>query len=161
MRAWRAHELGEPEAVLVLEDVDPPDPGPGEVAIDVRAAAADHSISSGIANVVASAARVCSAKAPRPALGMASTRALTSPGSTPSPTPVTTPATSAPGVNGKGGFTWYSPRHINTSGKLSAAARTSIATSPGPGSGGSTSSRTNTASGSPSSWARHARMHRA
>src|SRR5680860_104395 len=39
MRAWRAHELGEPEAVLVLEDVDPPDPGPGEVAIDVRAAA--------------------------------------------------------------------------------------------------------------------------
>lgn len=39
MRAWRAHELGEPEAVLVLEDVDAPDPGPGQVAIDVRRAA--------------------------------------------------------------------------------------------------------------------------
>ncbi|HZQ27204.1 MAG TPA: NADPH:quinone oxidoreductase family protein [Acidimicrobiales bacterium] len=39
MRAWRIHELGEPTAVMVLEDVDPPEPGPGQVAIDVAAAA--------------------------------------------------------------------------------------------------------------------------
>lgn len=39
MRAWRAHELGEPTDVLVLDEIDPPDPGPGEVAIDVHCAA--------------------------------------------------------------------------------------------------------------------------
>jgi NADPH2:quinone reductase len=39
MRAWRLHELGEPTDVLKLEDIDPPTPGPGEVAIDVEAAA--------------------------------------------------------------------------------------------------------------------------
>ncbi len=39
MRAWRVHELGEPADVLVLEDLEAPEPGPGEVAIDVEAAA--------------------------------------------------------------------------------------------------------------------------
>ncbi|MGZ8762025.1 MAG: NADPH:quinone oxidoreductase family protein [Acidimicrobiia bacterium] len=38
MRAWRVHELGEPEAVLRLDDVDPPVAGPGAVTIDVAAA---------------------------------------------------------------------------------------------------------------------------
>lgn len=38
MRAWRVHELGEPADVLVLEDLEAPEPGPGEVAIDVAAA---------------------------------------------------------------------------------------------------------------------------
>ncbi len=38
MRAWRVHELGEPEAVLVLDDVEPPAPGPGEVVVEVAAA---------------------------------------------------------------------------------------------------------------------------
>jgi NADPH2:quinone reductase len=38
MRAWRVHELGEPEAVLRLEDVPAPRPRAGEVAIDVHAA---------------------------------------------------------------------------------------------------------------------------
>jgi NADPH:quinone reductase len=37
MRIWRAYELGEPGDVLRLEEGDPPEPGPGEVAIDVEA----------------------------------------------------------------------------------------------------------------------------
>jgi len=39
MRAWRVHELGEPEAVLRLEDVPVPEPGPGQVRVAVAAAA--------------------------------------------------------------------------------------------------------------------------
>jgi len=39
MRAWRVHDLGEPEAVLRLDDVPAPAPGAGEVLIDVAAAA--------------------------------------------------------------------------------------------------------------------------
>ena len=37
MRAWRAHELGAPEDVLRLEEVDDPTPGPGEVVVRVEA----------------------------------------------------------------------------------------------------------------------------
>src|SRR5436309_10845356 len=37
MRAWRLHELGAPEDVLRLEDVDPPTPGPGQVRLEVDA----------------------------------------------------------------------------------------------------------------------------
>jgi NADPH:quinone reductase len=37
MRAWRVKEHGPPSESLVLEDVEPPRPGPGEVAVDVRA----------------------------------------------------------------------------------------------------------------------------
>jgi NADPH:quinone reductase len=40
MRAWRAHELGEPDEVLRLdEDVPEPTPGDGEVLVEVEAAA--------------------------------------------------------------------------------------------------------------------------
>jgi NADPH:quinone reductase len=39
VRTWRAHELGEPTDVLRLEDVDPPVPGPGQVAVRVEACA--------------------------------------------------------------------------------------------------------------------------
>lgn len=39
MRAWRVHELGEPRDVLRLEEVAAPLPGPGEVRVEVRAAA--------------------------------------------------------------------------------------------------------------------------
>lgn len=38
VQAWRVHELGTPDR-LVLDEVEAPVPGPGEVAIDVRAAA--------------------------------------------------------------------------------------------------------------------------
>jgi NADPH:quinone reductase and related Zn-dependent oxidoreductases len=38
MKAWRVHELGEPEAVLRLDDVEALVPGPKEVVIDVAAA---------------------------------------------------------------------------------------------------------------------------
>jgi NADPH2:quinone reductase len=38
MRAWRVHELGEPEAVLRLDETDVVDPPPGHVAVDVAAA---------------------------------------------------------------------------------------------------------------------------
>ena len=39
MKAWRVHELGDPTDVMLLEEVEPPEPGPGEVAVDVEAAA--------------------------------------------------------------------------------------------------------------------------
>jgi NADPH2:quinone reductase len=39
MRAWRVHELGNPDDVLTLEDVETPTPGPGQVLVKVRAAA--------------------------------------------------------------------------------------------------------------------------
>ncbi len=39
MRAWRVHELGEPTAVMRLEDMPTPEPGPGQVRIDVEACA--------------------------------------------------------------------------------------------------------------------------
>jgi len=38
MRAWRVHELGEPGDVMVLDDIDAPVAGPGEVLLDVAAA---------------------------------------------------------------------------------------------------------------------------
>ncbi|GAB3456339.1 NADPH:quinone oxidoreductase family protein [Actinophytocola sediminis] len=44
MRAWRVHELGEPEHVLELADAVPePVPGPDEVLVDVDAAALNFS----------------------------------------------------------------------------------------------------------------------
>ena len=39
MRAWRVHELGDPKEVLKLEEVEEPEPGPGEVVVEVEAAA--------------------------------------------------------------------------------------------------------------------------
>src|SRR3954469_15193782 len=39
MRAWQVHDLGEPEDVLHLDEIDAPAPGPGEVLIDVAASA--------------------------------------------------------------------------------------------------------------------------
>jgi NADPH:quinone reductase len=37
MRAWRVHEYGRPADVLRLDEVDPPEPGPGEVRVRVHA----------------------------------------------------------------------------------------------------------------------------
>ena len=37
MRTWRIHELGEPIDNLLLEDVQRPEPGAGEVLLDVSA----------------------------------------------------------------------------------------------------------------------------
>jgi NADPH:quinone reductase len=39
MRAWRVHELGEPGDVLVLDDVDEPSAGPGQVVVQVEVVA--------------------------------------------------------------------------------------------------------------------------
>ena len=39
MRAWRVHELGDPSEVLKLEEVEDPEPAPGEVIVEVEAAA--------------------------------------------------------------------------------------------------------------------------
>ncbi|MFC9833763.1 NADPH:quinone oxidoreductase family protein [Rhodococcus sp. NPDC127530] len=39
MKAWRAHGVGEPRAVLRFDDLPTPSPGPGEVVIDVESAA--------------------------------------------------------------------------------------------------------------------------
>jgi NADPH:quinone reductase len=38
MRAWRVHENGEPRAVMRLEDVPDPEPGPGDLLLRTRAA---------------------------------------------------------------------------------------------------------------------------
>src|SRR5574340_259022 len=51
---------------------------------------------------------------------------------TPAPISLTTPATSVPGENGSGGFFWYSPCAMSTSGKLSALALTRSSSWPGP-----------------------------
>jgi NADPH2:quinone reductase len=39
MRAWRVHELGDPADVLRFDEVEEPEPGPGEVLVRVEAAA--------------------------------------------------------------------------------------------------------------------------
>src|SRR5215208_368188 len=39
MRAWQVHELGDPQEVLKLEEVEEPEPGRGEVVVKVEAAA--------------------------------------------------------------------------------------------------------------------------
>jgi NADPH:quinone reductase len=39
MRAWQVHEIGDPQKVLKLEEVEDPKPGPGEVVVEVEAAA--------------------------------------------------------------------------------------------------------------------------
>lgn len=39
MRAWQVQELGDPKSALALEDVEEPKPGPGEVVVEVEAAA--------------------------------------------------------------------------------------------------------------------------
>ena len=39
MRAWQVHELGDPWDILELEEVRDPQPGPGEVLVEVEAAA--------------------------------------------------------------------------------------------------------------------------
>lgn len=36
MKAWQLHELGDPWDNLVLDEVDPPEPGPGEVRVSVE-----------------------------------------------------------------------------------------------------------------------------
>jgi NADPH2:quinone reductase len=41
VKAWRVHELGRPADVLVLEDVDPPEPGPGQLLVRVLACPAN------------------------------------------------------------------------------------------------------------------------
>jgi NADPH2:quinone reductase len=38
MRAWQVRELGDPKNALVLEEVEEPEPGPGEVVVEVEAA---------------------------------------------------------------------------------------------------------------------------
>lgn len=39
MRAWQVHEIGDPQEVLMLEEVEDPKPAPGEVVVEVEAAA--------------------------------------------------------------------------------------------------------------------------
>ncbi len=39
MRAWQVHELGDPKSILILGEVEEPEPGPGEVVVEVEAAA--------------------------------------------------------------------------------------------------------------------------
>jgi NADPH:quinone reductase len=39
MRAWQVHEIGDPQKVLKLEEVEDPKPAPGEVVVEVEAAA--------------------------------------------------------------------------------------------------------------------------
>src|SRR5688500_11442467 len=61
-----------------------------------------------------------------------------------------------PGVIGSGGFSWYWPPRMSTSGKFSPHASTRTSTWPGPATGSSTSPSCSTSSGAPSSLARSA-----
>lgn len=96
---------------------------------------------------------VYSAKA-RP-LEMAITRSPSRHPTTSSPIASTMPATSAPGMNGNGGFTWYFPCTCKTSKKFKAAVRLRMRTSSGPAAGTSTCSNT-IDSGSPQACTCHA-----
>ena len=42
MRAWQVHELGDPQEALKLEEVEEPEPAPGEVVVEVEAAALNY-----------------------------------------------------------------------------------------------------------------------
>ena len=119
----------------------------------MAAALADES-PSGTSKTCDAGSSVCSANPPP----RATTRRPIKSVDTPSPTDTTVPAVSLPGVNGRGGFTWYSPLTWRTSGNARPTASVSTTSRPGPGAGGSTSPRTNRSIGSPSSWTCHARM---
>jgi len=68
------------------------------------AAPSSNDIASGSGYALRAGTTLSSAKPPSPA--DASTRSPTAKPRAPSPTSRTTPAISAPGTNGKGGFTW-------------------------------------------------------
>lgn len=42
MRAWRVHQLGDPQQVLSLEEIPRPEPGPGEVIVQVEAVSLNY-----------------------------------------------------------------------------------------------------------------------
>jgi len=69
------------------------------------AAALSNGMASGMAKTAARGATTRRASPPRGRGGEATTRWPTA-RSTPSPTASTVPPTSAPGVNGRGGFSW-------------------------------------------------------
>src|SRR5439155_879676 len=78
-------------------------------------------IESGMGNSIRALASACSASPPWGQAAMPIMRAPTGT-STPSPTSTTRPHSSAPGVSGSGGFSWYWPRHSRSSKKLSPVA---------------------------------------
>ena len=93
------------------------------------AAASASSSAGGAAKAAAASSRAYSAKAPPGSTGVPITRS-------PARSPATTsPHSSTPGVKGSGGRTWYRPRTISASGKLTAAARTRTSSWSGPGAG--------------------------
>src|SRR3954469_21670711 len=66
---------------------------------------------------------------------------------TPLPTSFTTPESSLPGEKGSGGLNWYLFWMMSTSGKLTLAAFTEMTTSPAPGLGEGSSSKTSDSGG--------------
>src|SRR5438552_12870054 len=110
-----------------------------------KEAPASNDMPSGMRHAPGAGTTARSAKAPSGT--EARTRSPAAKPSTPAPTARTTPASSAPGTNGKGGFTWYCPRTMRRSKKLQPAARTSTARVPG-ASSGSGASRTRRSAGS-------------
>src|ERR671921_2055378 len=110
---------------------------------------------SGIGKTLDSGTLTISAYPPRGSGGVAMT---CWPARAPLPASRTVPEISPPGVKGRSGLSWYSPRHRRMSKKLSAAAWTSITTSSDSGTGSSTRASSSACSGSPSRCTCHALM---
>src|SRR5450830_962332 len=108
--------------------------------VSVTAAPVSKSIPGGIGITACAGTSACWANAPLDVKAM--TLSPTAGVVTPSPTARTTPDNSLPGVNGNSGLNWYLPWMISTSGKLTPAALTSMATWPGPGTRSAPSSTT-------------------
>lgn len=92
------------------------------------AAAVTSLTASGTGNAALASMRARSANPPAGSAAEPSTRSPTAGEVTPSPVARTRPHTSSPGVNGRGGFTWYSPLHSSESAKFIAEAATSTRT---------------------------------
>ena len=96
-----------------------------------------ESIDDGIGTAFSALVITHSAMPPQPTIPSTRSPGLTL--VTPSPTASISPATSPPGENGRSGRNWYLSSIISASGKFTPHAWTRIRTSPGPGSGVSTS----------------------
>ena len=134
-------------------------PGPSGPAVEAEPAGLVADVQGGCFGVVELVGRV-EVAGPRPRTTSSAnppwgrtevpiTRSPTANSDTPAPSSTISPHSSRPGVKGSSGRTWYSPRHMRTSGKLAAQPSTLTSSSRIPRSGSSSSSSRKTFRGSP------------